>query len=292
MKRLLATVSFALLLTPLAYTQQQMMGEYLDVFRVKVRPEKRADFDAINRKVADANRKGKGDFWIASQSEYGEINTVQFTSTRESYAGIESGMNAFMNAIKEAYGPGGLPKMMADFNGTILSGRAEIRRRRWDLSPNPPADPDAYSNMLGHARWIRTIEIRGRNGREEAIEERLKEAKPAIEKGSKWSFFVSETTVGAPGPLYYISTLQPTLAAFDSAPKLPELMGKDEFTTWMKGMSEDTISVETVVMRILPEFSNPPEAVAKVDPDFWRPKRAVAGQLTPAKGALTAKAGQ
>lgn len=292
MKRLLATVSFALLLSPLAYAQAQMMGEYLDVFKVKVRPEKRADFDAINRKVADANRKAKGDFWIASQSEYGELNTVQFTSSRENYAGIESGMNAFMNSIKEAYGPGGFPKMMADFNSTIVSGRAELRRRRWDLSSNPPADADEYNNVLGHARWIRTIEIRGRNGRDENIEARLKEAKPAIEKGSKWSYFVSQTSVGAPGPVYYVSTLQPSLAAFDSAPKLAELMGKDEFAGWMKGLSEDAVSIETVMMRILPEFSNPPEAVAKVDPDFWRPKRAVAGDRTPQKGALTAKAGQ
>jgi len=284
-------VSFALLLTPLLFAQAQMMGEYLDVFKVKIRPEKRADFDVINKKVADANRKAKGDFWLASENAYGELNTVQFTSTRENYAGIESGMTAFMNSIKEAYGPGGIPKMMADFNSTILSGRAELRRRRWDLSSNPPAGPDDYYNIVGHARWVRTVEIRGRNGRGEDIEARLKQAKPAIEKGSKWPYFVSQTTVGAPGPVYYITTLQPSLAAFDSAPKLAELMG-DEFAGWMKGLSEDAISIETVMMRFLPELSNPPEAVAKADPDFWRPKRTVAREGTQSKGALTAKAAQ
>ena len=291
MKRLLATASFALLLTPLAFAQAQMMGEYLDVFKVKIRPEKRAEFDTINKKVADANRKAKGDFWLASQQEYGEVNTVQFTSTRANYAAVESGMTAFMNSIKEAYGPGGLPKMMADFNSTIVSGRAEIRRRRWDLSSNPPAGPDEYYKIVGHARWLRTIEIRAQNGHEEDIEARLKQAKSAIEKGSKWSSFVSQTAVGGPGLVYYISTLQPSRAAFDSAPKLPELMG-DEYAGWMKGISEDAASIETVMMRILPELSNPPEAVANADPDFWHPNRTVAGERAPSKAALSAKASQ
>jgi hypothetical protein len=274
------------------YAQGQMMGDYLDVFMVKVRPEKRADFDTVNKKIADANRKAKGDFWLATQAEYGEVNTVQFLSQRQNYAAVESGMNAFMGAIKEAYGPGGMPKMMAEFNSTILSGRGEIRRRRWDLTANGPEDADAYNKIVGGARWIRTMQIRVRNGREDDFEEHVKEAKTALEKSSKLSYFVSQVVVGGPGSTYYVSTLLPSLAALDSAPKLAELMGKESYATWVKAVSEDEMTSETILMRVMPEMSNPPEGIVKVDPDFWRPKHMAAEARLAPKPALTAKAGQ
>src|SRR5436305_881607 len=172
------------------------MGDYLDVFTVKVRPEKRAEFDAVARRIADANRKAKGDFWVAMSIEYGEGNTVQFVSQRENYAAIDSGMTAFMKAIDTGYGPGGISKMMADFNNTIVSSRSEIRRRRLDLTVNPPTDAETYSKLVGSARWLRTFKITVKNGHEDDFEQRAKEAKAAIEKGSKWSFFISEVMAG------------------------------------------------------------------------------------------------
>src|SRR3954453_14541218 len=123
---------------------QQMTSDYLDVFIVKVRPEKRADFDAVSRRIADANRKAKGHFWTAMEGQYGEGNTVQFASSRQNFAAVDSGMTAFMGAINNAYGPGGMSKMMADLNNTILSSRSEIRRRRWYLTVNPPTSGDEY----------------------------------------------------------------------------------------------------------------------------------------------------
>lgn len=288
--KLLAAISLVFLSIPCALPQG-MVGDYLDVFIVKVRPEKRADFDAIGRRIADANRKAKGDLWTATTVEYGENNTVQFVSPRSNYAAIDSGMTAFMSAIKTAYGPGGVPKMMADFNNTIVSSRSELRRRRSDLTVNPPTDADAYNKLIGAARWLRTIRVNVRNGREADFEERAKEAKAAIEKGSKWVYFISQTIAGAPGNVYYITTLQPSLAAFDSAPKLPELMGQESYANWMKAVAEDEITSETILMRMLPELSNPPEEIVKVAPDFWQPKRTAAVHVMP-KQAETAKASQ
>jgi hypothetical protein len=291
-KQLLATMSVALLAAPLGCAQQGM-GDYLEVFIAKVRPEKRADFDSINRKVAEANRKAKGDYWMGMEVVFGEGNTVQFVSPRQGYAAIDAASNAFMNAIKEAYGPGGMPKMMTDFNSTVVSTRSEIRRRRWDLSVNTPADADAYNKIVGEARWLRTIQIRVREGHEAGFEERVKEAKAALEKGSKWTYFVSNVIAGSPGTTYYVTTLQPSFAAFDSAPKLPELMGQDAFATWQKGVAEDEISSETIIMRMIPELSNAPEEVVKVAPDFWRPKRAATAATKPMpKPTETAKVGQ
>jgi hypothetical protein len=270
------------------------MGDYLEVLVAKVRPEKRADFDAINRKVAEANRRAKGDSWLAMEVEYGEGNTIQFTSPRQNYAAIESAFAAFLGAIKEAYGPGGVPKMEQDFNNTIVSSHSEIRRRRWDLSVNGPKDAEAYNKIVGEARWLRTIQIRVRMGREADFEERVKEAKAAFEKGNEsWSVFVSQVIAGAPDNTYYVTSLQPSLAAFDSAPKLRQLMGEETFASWQKAIGEDTITSEVMLMRMLPELSNVPEEITNVAPSFWKPKpKAVAAARPKPTPVETAKAGQ
>jgi hypothetical protein len=289
MKKLLTTLSLALLASPFAHAQ---MSDYLDVFIVKARPEKRADFDAINRKIADANRKAKGDIWIATEVEYGEGNTVQFVSQRQNYAAVESAMTAFFGAIKEAYGPGGVPKMMQDFNNTILSSHSEIRRQRWDLSANAPKDTEELAKLVGGARWIRTRQIRVRPGHESSFEARVKEVKAAFEKdGSNWNFFVAQVVAGAPVNTYYLSNLVPSLAAFDSGPNLQKLMGDEAYADWAKAGGEDVVSHEALLMRMAPELSNPSEEIVKIAPDYWRPKRVAATHVAP-KRVETAKAGQ
>jgi hypothetical protein len=175
------------------------------------------------------------------------------------------------------------PEKRAEFD-------AVARRRRWDLGVNTPTDADAYNRYVGEARWLRTIQVRVKNGREADFEDRAKEAKAAIEKGSKWVFFFPQVIAGAPGSIYYVTTLQPSMAAFDSAPKLPELMGHDSYATWAKAVAEDEITSETIWLRTMPEFSNVPEEIAKVAPDFWRPKHSAANLNLIPKPVETASA--
>ena len=223
------------------------------------------------------------------QVEYGENNTVQFVSPRQNYAAIDTGSAAFMNAIKEAYGPGGVPKMMADFNSTVLSSRSELRRRRWDLTVNPPTNAETYNQLVGGARWLRTIRVDVRNGREADFEEHAKEAKAALEKGSKWVYFLSQVIAGAPGNIYYVTTLQPSLAAFDAAPKLSELMGQEAYAAWTKAVAEDTLTSETMLLRMMPELSRVSEDMVKVAPEFWQPPRAVSARNILPRPVETAK---
>lgn len=289
MKRVLATCCFALIAAPFASAQK--MDDYLDVFIANVKPDKRADFDAVARKIADANRKAKGDAWMAASVEYGQGNIVYLISTRKNYAEVDSGQTAFLTAIKEAYGPGGIKKMESDFNNTVTSTRSQLRRRRWDLSTNVPKDADAYSKLVGEARWLRTIRVVVKPGHEPEFEDAVKQAKSAIEQGApSWPYFVSQTVMGEPGSVYYISTLQPSLTAFDSAPSLRKLLGDGAFLKWQKDSADYENSAETILMRFLPELSNPPEAVAKASPEFWRPKATAAAKAKPA--TVPAKAGQ
>src|SRR5260370_1893075 len=80
----------------------QAQGDYLDVFIVKVKPEKLADFQALNKKLADANRRYNGDRWLALEALYAEGNVYPFTSTRKDYADVD---HAFEASIQPANKP-------------------------------------------------------------------------------------------------------------------------------------------------------------------------------------------
>src|ERR1700704_4427171 len=107
---------------------------FLDVYVVKVKPDKRAEFDALNKKIADLNRRNHGDYWLAAESMYGEANTVYLTSQRQNYADVEKSFEAFMGALSKPGGAASAAKMLQDFNNYIISARGELRRRRFDLS--------------------------------------------------------------------------------------------------------------------------------------------------------------
>ena len=59
-------------------------GKFLDVVVVQVRGDQTVLFDALARKMADANRKAKdkGDFWIAYQDYYGTSGRTYFVAPR------------------------------------------------------------------------------------------------------------------------------------------------------------------------------------------------------------------
>jgi quinol monooxygenase YgiN len=290
MNRILATLSLGLFASAVASAQ---LSDYLDVYIVHAKPDKRADFDAVTRKVADANRKPKGDRWIAMENTYGEGNVFQFVSERKDYAAVDQSMKDFMAALNEAFGPAGSKKLDADYNNTVVTVRSELRRRRWDLSVNAPKDRDAYVKIVGSARWLRTLELHVRQGHEAEFEEQVKQIKAAYESGaSSWPIFASQVVAGAPGNVYYFSTLQPSLASFDSAPNTRKLMGDEAFAAWEKSTGETVTWSETRILRFVPELSSPPDEIAQTAADFWNPKPVTAMTQRPKRVEQVAKENQ
>src|SRR5215475_10824742 len=137
-------VLLAVLLTVPSWAQDAT--EYIDTFKVKVRPDKLAEYEKNVRKLAEINRK-KGDRWIAYSTEYGEVGNLYFSSVRHSMAEVESGGKAFEEALKESLGPAG-QKLMYDVIAGSQEASAEIRRRRFDLSVNVPSTPEERLKML------------------------------------------------------------------------------------------------------------------------------------------------
>ncbi len=262
-------------------------GEYLDVYQVQVKPDKRADFDAIARKMADANRKNGGDTWITLDSLYGDANVVTFISTRQNYGQVEKGMSAFMGAMNKTFGPN-TGKVLNDFNSCIASARGEIRRRRWDLSFNVPSDAAGRNKIVAESRFLRTTVVHVRPGRAMDFEKQLMWVKEESEKNNKDSYFVSQAVVGANGTVYYISALRPSFAAFDEMTPLQKVLGDEGYAKFQKINSEIIESATTVISRFVPEFSNAQTEVASLDPAFWTPKPMMAaGTKKPAKAAAT-----
>lgn len=271
------------LLATLAVGQAQ--EQYLDVYSVQVRPEKRADFDALTKKMATANHQ-KGDAWLAMETVYGPGNMVTFVSTRQSYADIETATGAFYDAMQKAYGKAA-DKMMQDFNQCVVSSRSEFRRRRWDLSSGASSDPAAMAKLLGDSRWSRTTVVHVRPGQVAAFEDLLKQVKAAREKASQpQNILVSQAMAGQEGTVFYVTTLQTSLAGLDKFPTIQQTLGDEAYATYLKKIADTVADSQTVINRFLPDLSNAPAEVAAVAPDYWHPRAVVAAKSGAAKAAV------
>jgi len=278
-KALWALAAVVCLAAPVAVRAQ---GDYLDVFIVKVKPEKVADFQAINKKWADANRRFNGDRWLALEAVYGEGNIYQFTSNRKDYAEIDKIHESEMLAANKAFGKEAAQKLGQDFMNCLVWSRSELRHRRWDLSRKAPKDAEAYAKLIGESRLLRTTAVHIRPGHVPEFEAIMKEVKEAAEKNpDTQTVFVSQVIEGGKGAIFYVSTLRSSLGGFDNNPTAREILGEEGFKKFTK-INADAVEVaESTLYRFNPEISNPPDEVAKVAMDFWRPKPVIVAAAKP-----------
>jgi hypothetical protein len=266
----------------------QAQGDYLDVYIVKVKPEKLADFQALTKKWADANRRFNGDRWLALEAVYGEGNVYQFTSTRKDYADIDKTNEAVMAAVNKAFGKEAGQKMEQDFNNCLVWSRSELRRRRWDLSRKAPQGPEAYAKFIGESRLLRTTAVHIRPGHVPDFEALSKEMKEAGEKNPDTQpVFVSQVIEGGKGATFYVSTLRSSMAGFDHNPILREILGEEGFKKYQQINADAVETAESTLYRFNPDLSNPPDDVAKVAADFWHPKVAYAISASSTKPKAT-----
>jgi quinol monooxygenase YgiN len=280
-----ATYAIALVLLVGVAVVAQAQETYLDSYVAQVKPEKRMEFDNLAKKIAAANRQNHGDNWIAYEQVYGEQNVVHFVSTRVGYADIDKGTFAFMTAMTKALGEAGTLKLFQDLNNCTISAHGVLRRRRPELSVNWPSDPAAQAKLVGNLRWIRMIKVYVRPGQTARFEEQLKAIKTAVESADSTTVSsVSQSTAGERGTVFYIAQLRSSLGAFDNDKPLAAMMGAGAMADLNKVVGEATTGIETLIYRIIPEFSNPPEESVAAAPDFWRPKpRPAAKPAAPAK---------
>jgi hypothetical protein len=282
-RRALLGLGFAVCLAVPAAVQAQ--GDYLDVFIVKVKPEKVADFEALTKKWADANRRFNGDHWIATETQYGEGNVYQFTSNRKDYGDIDKMNEAVMAAANKAFGKAAAEKMEQDFNNCLVWSRSELRRRRWDLSRKPPADHESYAKLIGESRVLRTTAVHIKSGHTAEFEALLKEMKEAGEKNPNTQpVFVSQVVEGTRGTTFYVTSLRSSLGGFDHNPTMAEILGPEGYKKFMQINADAVETADSTLYRFAPDLSNPPDEIAQVATDFWRPKATMAASKPKAAG--------
>ena len=271
-----ALVVVVCLAAPVAVHAQ---GDYLDVYIVKVKPEKLADFQALTKKWIDANRRFNGDHWIAMETVYGDGNVFQFTSVRQDYADVDKVNEAVMNAANKTFGKEIADKMGRDFQNCLVWSRSELRRRRWDLSRKAPTDPATYAKFIGESRVLRTNAVL--NDRVDSV----------LDVYNAQPLFISQVVEGSKGPTFYVTSLRTSLGGFDKNPTIREILGEEGFKKFQQVNAESVDHTESTLFRFSPELSNPPEEVATVAADFWRPKAAMAASASKPK-APTAKSAE
>src|SRR4029077_2182305 len=244
-------------------------GDYLDAFRVKVKSEKSAEFTALTKKWADANRRFNGDRWLTLQTVYGDNDVYVFTSTRASYADVDKANDAVMGAVTKAFGPQA-EKLMQDFAGCLVSSTSEFRRRRWDLSRKAPADAAAYAKLIGETRVLRTVAVHVRSGHQLEFEALLKDTKVAAEKmANTQPVLVSQAVEGNKGLVYYITAFRSSLGGFDNNPTTKDILGEEGYKKFLQVNAEAVEEPVFTLYRFNAELSNPPDDIAAAAPDFW-----------------------
>jgi hypothetical protein len=283
----LAVVAGLVLAAPVAVRAQ---GDYLDAYIVKVKPEKVADFTALAKRIANANRRFNGDRWIAMETMYGEGNTYSFVSTRQDYADVDKANDAFTAALNKAYGKEAADKILQDWNNCVESSRTELRRRRWDLSSNAPADPAAYAKLVGETRVLRTTAVHVRSGHIADFEAMAKEMKAARDKAAyPQPVLVSQVVEGTKGTTFYVTSLRSALGGFDKNPTNREILGEEGFKNYLKAVADFVSGTESTIFHFSPELSNPPDEVVKVAADFWQPKAVMSSAKPKAADGKTAE---
>lgn len=258
---------------------------FRDYWIGKIKPDKMGAFDALARKLADANRRMNGDRFIASMAEYGDHGTVLYVSPRENYAGVQKASELFMKAVEGAMTPAGAMRFFEDVGATLISSRAEVRRVRDDLSINAPG-PAEFAKMVGNARYIRIATTRVRPGRLQAYTDNAMMLKAALEKSGSYRgvSLVAQGVLGQYTGMFYSTRPLASWAELDEPQlQIRQLLGEDAYRKYTQTLSESVISTESMLLRIVPEWSNPPADVAAVAPDFWMPKAKAAAKPKPAE---------
>jgi hypothetical protein len=264
----------------------QAQGSYLDVYIANVKPEKAFEAEAIAKKISDANRRNNGDRVLVEQPVYGDPYTYVFVTQRDSYADVDKGNDAFMASLNKSFGKDGAQKLFADWNSCLARAHSQLRLRRPDLSGKIPADPQAFAKMVGESRVIRTLIIHVRPGHAAEFEAEIKEINAHANKmPNTQPVLVSQVIEGENDGAYYISFLRKSLADFDKAVMLKDILGDEGMAKLEKTIADTEQRSESSLYRFRPDLSYPPDQIAEAAPDYWNPKPAMAAAKSNAKPA-------
>jgi hypothetical protein len=93
--------------------------------------------------------------------------------------------------------------------------------------------------------------------------------------------FISQVVEGGKGATFYVSTLRSSFGGFDHNPTTREILGEEGYKKFQQINADTVETAESTLYRFAPDISNPPDEIAKVAADFWRPKAMMAATTKP-----------
>jgi hypothetical protein len=275
---------------PLCSAQQPQ--SYAEIWSAKIKSDRVAEFGALCLRVADANRRGKGDNFTAYMNYYGADNRVYFVSPRASIDEVEPASAKFNGAIKEYLGFGP-ERFGAELSKLVEDSGSELRRRRLDLSSNIP-DADTWMKAIAQAQYLYSVRLRVKPGRSMDFEKQLLMLKEAAEKGDgpKMPVNISQEVAGPQRQMYYATIPLKNVAEIGRMPSIRSMLGDSAYENYSQMSAQNVDLVETVILRAVPEWSNVPQMMADANPRLWKVKSAMMAKPKPAEAAKPAAASE
>src|SRR5260370_35468597 len=101
----------------------------------------------------------------------------------------------------------------------------------------------------------------------------MKEAKEAGEKAANTQpLMVSQVIEGGKGTTFYITSFRSSLSGFDNNPTIRDILGEEGYKKILQANAESVEQGESVLFRVSPQLSNPPDALARASADLCRTK--------------------
>jgi hypothetical protein len=264
-------------------------SSYMELSWMKVKQDKVAEFGQLSARIADANRRGKGDTWVAYTDMYGKDNYVWMASARSSLSDVEPAMNKFLGALKEfmGYSP---DRFFAEASKTVESSGTQLWRHRYDLSWNLKDSPD-WQAKLAQAHYVAVITVHVKPGHFLDAEKQVKMVSDAVTaSGDKQIGLVSQVIMGGDFGTMFVRIPLGSVADIGEMMTARKALGEDGYRKYSEMAAQDYASVDYSLKRIMPEWSNPPASFVGANPAMWKVKPVVAAAKP--KPAESAKAAQ
>lgn len=251
--------------------QASDQSSYLELNWMRAKQDKVAEFGQTLSRIADANRRGKGDTWIAYADMYGRDNYVWLASGRESLSAIEPGFKNFSGALKEFMGMS-VDRFMAEASKTVESSGAQLWRHRFDLSWNVK-DTNDWQAQLGKSHFMAVVTLHVKPGRMVESEKQIKMVADAMAGSeTKNAGLVSQVVMGGDPGTFYVRIPLGSIEDVGTMMTARKALGEEGYKTYSEMAAQDYASIDFTLKRMVPEWSAPTAAIMQANPSMWKVK--------------------
>jgi hypothetical protein len=230
-------------LAAIAALAQDMKPEMDVVQSYKIKPEMRADFEALQKEISDAYKKAGVPSRIVFQNVLGDLTDYTVVSPIPGFAELDK-----PSPVQRALGEETYNKLMRRAGAMVTEIHREVAVSRPDLSII------TNNEMPGAISLV--VEIQPASGRRAELEQIIKtELLPAFKKIGTKQLWVEDVIFGGQGGAMVVIMPMSKMADFDAGPPLVRALGADKAQMLEMRMAPLVASERYSVYKMRPELS-------------------------------------